>query len=100
MITAISPRARLSNVYNTAESIALSRPNSIFSFMKVENVVKPPQNPVTNINFVLGKICPPNDNPDSIPIRKQPITLTAIVPQGKTTGRRVAPVNGITVSHD
>ena len=28
MMTAISPRARLSNVYSTAESIAPSRPNS------------------------------------------------------------------------
>lgn len=85
MMTAIKPRARLCNVYSTAEGIAPSRPNSRFSFIKVENVVKPPQKPVTNTSFVMGEICPPSDSPESNPIRKQPMTLTAIVPQGKLT---------------
>ena len=85
MMTAISPMARLSNVYSTAESIAPSRPNSKFSFINVENVVKPPQKPVTNTSFVVGEICPPSDSPEIMPIRKQPMILTAIVPQGNET---------------
>ena len=39
----MSPRARLASVYKMAESIDPSRPISRFSFIKVENVVKPPQ---------------------------------------------------------
>ena len=74
---------RLNNVYSTAESIAPSRPSSKLSFINVENVVNPPQKPVTNTSLVAGDICPPSDRPDSNPIRKQPITFTAIVPQGK-----------------
>ena len=85
MMTAISPRARLSNVYSTAESIAPSRPNNRFSFINVEKVVKPPQKPVTKTSFVVGEICPPSDSPESRPIRKQPMTLTVIVPQGNET---------------
>ena len=100
MMTAISPSARLSNVYSTAESIAPSRPNSRFSFINVENVVKPPQKPVTKTSFVVGEICPPSDSPESRPIRKQPMILTAIVPQGKATGRRSKTGNDETATHD
>ncbi len=80
------PRAKLANVYRIAEIIAPSRSKRKFSFMNVENVVKPPQKPVTNISLAEDEICPPNDSPDSKPIKKQPITLTIIVPQGKDIG--------------
>ena len=44
------------SVYNTANSIEPSRPNSRFSFINVEKVVKPPQNPVTRTSLVDGEI--------------------------------------------
>ena len=62
-----------------------SRPNIRFSFINVEKVVKPPQNPVTNINLVVGEMFPPRERPESNPIRKHPAILTAIVPHGKLT---------------
>ena len=78
----MSPSPRLAIVYKTAEGMEPSRPSSRFSFMKVEKVVNPPQNPVTRTSFVEGEIWFPIDAPDSSPIRKQPKTLTVIVPQG------------------
>ena len=52
----MSPSPRLVSVYKTADEIETSRPSSKFSFMKVEKVVNPPQNPVTRTSFVEGEI--------------------------------------------
>jgi len=51
--------------------------------MKVEKVVKPPQKPVVSIRRTAGLTPPLSlDNEEKIPIRKQPSTLTTIVPKG------------------
>ena len=55
----------------------------LLSFMNVENVVNPPQNPVVNRSLVLGLRSPLFAAvPDSMPISRHPITFTAIVPMG------------------
>lgn len=51
---------------------------------KVEKVVNPPQNPVTSkSSCVWDRTLVFNDRPISIPIRRQPITLTKKVPKKK-----------------
>ena len=55
----------------------------IFSFMNVENVVKPPQKPtVRNISISCDIVVWREDIPQKRPIIKQPVTLATIVPSG------------------
>ena len=55
-----------------------------FSSAKVEKVVKPPQNPVTNKSRIFSsKNEYLNDNPINNPIIKQPVILIINVAQGK-----------------
>lgn len=55
------------------------------SFIKVEKVVKPPQNPVVRSNLMDGDMTfPPFQfNPDRKPMMRHPNTLTVMVPNGK-----------------
>jgi hypothetical protein len=80
----MKPNAREAMIYSD-ESINPSPPFSsvAFSFIKVENVVKPPQKPVVSKRRTAG-LTPPLllGNEENIPIRKQPRTLTTIVPKG------------------
>ena len=59
-------------------------PSVHMSLAKVENVVKPPQNPVINSAFSLAdSMFPFSSSPNSNPIMKHPTTLTMNVPNGK-----------------
>lgn len=55
------------------------------SFIKVEKVVNPPQNPVVSSSLADGDIHPPSRqfNPERNPMMRHPATFTAIVPNGK-----------------
>ena len=48
------PAATLPPMYRPVNAMLLSLPSNILSFTKVENVVKPPQNPVVSSSFVAG----------------------------------------------
>ena len=82
-MTAISPQKRLNTIYSSVKDCWPSRAKSKFSFIKVLNVVKPPQKPVTNNSLAFGERCPPIAHPERMPIRKHPNTLTMKVPIGK-----------------
>lgn len=56
--------------------------NPTASFEKEEKVVKPPKKPVTKKSLHSMLKFPRSVSPKIIPIRKQPIILTAIVPKG------------------
>ena len=82
--TARKPNANEAKTYK-AEVVKPSPPFIIptFSFMNVEKVVNPPQNPVVRRRRTAGLIPPLSlGNEAKIPIRKQPNTFTTIVPKG------------------
>lgn len=55
---------------------------------KAEKVVNPPQKPTTSRNLQFGsKLSDRSESPINKPIRRQPKTFTARVPQGKLVGK-------------
>ncbi len=56
------PAATLPPMYRPVNAMLPSLPSNILSFTKVENVVKPPQNPVVSSSFV-SCICPRSEGP-------------------------------------
>jgi len=69
---AIRPRKTLRLVYRAKNMKLPSLNKARFSLAKVENVVKPPQNPtVRNIRQSEFIISPFSDRPKKIPIKKQ-----------------------------
>ena len=66
---------------------AVSRTSPAFimpkdSLAKVLKVVKPPQKPVTNNNFISGDKTPLLTRPTNKPISKEPMIFTTNVPHG------------------
>jgi hypothetical protein len=70
-----NPTTTLAPVYMIAVTDCPFCIRFTFSSAKVENVVKPPQNPVAKISHVPSDICCLPINPNSKPISKQPKTL-------------------------
>jgi hypothetical protein len=81
---ATNPKNTLSPAYREKYKKLPSLRSAIFSFEKVEKVVKPPQNPTVrkNRSSVLLRL-PRSERPKSKPIRKQPRRFTIKVPKGK-----------------
>lgn len=73
----------LSVIYSTVTIYAFASAIHKLSFIKAENVVKPPQNPVIRSNLVLCDDSP-SRSPYNRPTIKHPITFTANVPHGNT----------------
>lgn len=76
---AMSPKNRLTNIYNNEKASCEPRRSRMFSLMNVENVVNPPQKPVIKISFKCGS---PGISFENKPMRKQPATLATKVPMG------------------
>ena len=81
-IKAMMPKEMLATVQAIAQANCPPRARSRFSFIKVEKVVKPPQNPVIRSSLVAGEILLLSAIAESKPIRKLPTTLTANVAKG------------------
>lgn len=70
-------------MYKKANQICPSRNIATVSFENEEKVVNPPKNPVTKKSRHSIETLPLSERPNTIPMRKQPIIFTAIVPKGK-----------------
>ena len=81
---ATTPIITLAIIYMEKFMSSPARKRECFSKAKVEKVVKPPQKPVDNNNvWFCVSTSFLNERPKTIPINKQPMTLTVKVPRKK-----------------
>lgn len=79
---ATSPITTLKDTYAEACKTCPSRSILAVSFVKAENVVKPPRSPVARNSRHSCVMLPLSLNPNTSPMKKQPIILTVNVPNG------------------